>query len=426
MPRKKKEQPKLFTCTLEENYDPAIVDRLKEAGITDINQVDPKCIDWYDIHRLTFKYPDCDYFMILGQRGNGKSYSTCKECLINYRDTQMRFVYMRRWSDDINTFMCQNLFKQELIEEVFGENAEIKYHNRTFQLVITEVDEDTGKSNVEKYDIGYATCISESHHKKGGNFPKVNLIFFDEFIDMGGQIALSNEYNKFENIINTIKRQNKVRVLMLCNTITKYSEFFTKMGINIDLVPQGSQQNYLHPNGRIKVALEYCRYNCLIGYFVGALTTSQMISTGSWEIPQVEDIPSEANEIVEEKLLCTAFLEDIHATIGIFLRHGTWKSYENNEFGLVQDIEHEREFLVIRRVNDDMRSSYFHLTNQKSLKNNYYGKLDLWLKDIEELTGIDIKNELTHLRVFCDNMFTGDIFNQIYTYYSMVKLRTLL
>lgn len=428
MPRKKKvveEEKKLFKCTKEENYDPKIIDRLKAEGITDISEVDPKCIDWYDIRKNMKAYPECTYVIAVGQRGNGKSYSTCKECLEHFRDTKKKFIYLRRWTDDVKTFACNTLFKPELIEEVFGPNYEIQYRNHVFTLLYTEVNEETGKERVYKEEIGYASAVSESKHRKGMNFINTDLIFYDEFIDLSGENVLANEWNKFENIVNTIKRANKVKVIMLANTVTKYSEYFTKFGINPDKVEQGEVKTYLHPNGQAKVVYEYCRYNCLLGYFVGSLTSSNMIATGQWEIPETDEIPSEQDEQVKEKLLFTAYLDKTKATIGMYVRRGTWYTYENIN-SITTPIEHEREFLVIRRILDDKKSSYFHLTNQKSLKNTHYHRLDLMLKDIFDQTDIDVKRELLMGRVFCDNMFTGDIFNEVWQEFNVAKIRELL
>lgn len=428
MPRKKKEEkPKLFTCSLEDNYNPDIVKQLQDAGISpdDISKVDPKCIDWYDMGKLYRKY-NSSYYICVGQRGDGKSYSVLRICLENFRDNNKKFVYMRRWVDDVNTFACSTLIKQELVNEVFGEDYEVNFRNHVFTLKHTIIDEETLKESVEKWEIGYAVAVSDSKHRKGTNYPDTNIIFFDEFIDLAGENILSNEFNKFENIVNTIKRQNKVKIFMCANTVSKYSEYLTRLNINADAVEQGSIKEVLSPMGFTYVIYEYCRRNYLIGYFVGALTQSNMIASGEWEIPETDEIPACENEKVEEKLLFTALQSDINATIGMYVRHGTWSTYETNDIGLVIPIEHEREFLVIRRMPNDSKSSYYHLTNQKSLSQTHYHKLDTMLRDIEEEVGIDVKRELEMGRVFCDNMFTGDIFTQIWLNYSTVKVRTLL
>ena len=397
MPRKKKEEP--------------IVEEKKVIR------------SWYDVNDI-YKL-GADYTICYGQRVGGKTWSALKICLNEYKKFGYRFVYLRRWTDDVNTFACSTLIKQELVDEVFGKDYEITFRNHVFQLVHIHEDPKTGKEIKEKEDIGYAVAISEAKHRKGTNYPNVHIVFFDEFIDMVGENKLANEYNKFENIISTIKRAFKIRIIMCANTVSKYSEYFTKLGINPDLIAQGEIKQYLHPNGTSKVVVQWCPYNEEIGETAGELTNSEMIKKGAWEIPPTEEIPSAEGEEVEEKLLFTAYEPKLDATIGMYVRYGTWYTYEVKDF-LVVPVEHEREFLVIRRVPEGTKSSYFHLTNQKSLANNYYRRLDLMLKDILELTEIDVKRELLHLRCYCDNMFTGDLFNEVWQYYSVAPVRELL
>ena len=83
-----------------------------------------------------------------------------------------------------------------------------------------------------------------------------------------------------------------------------------------------------------------------------------------------------------------------------------------------------REFLVLRQI--DRQSSYFHLSDQKSLDYHTYNDCDYMLKDIEEGTGIDFEHELFMGRVFCDNMFTADYFNHCWQLYNRVTTRDML
>lgn len=379
-------------------------------------------IKWYDVNDIYKK--GADITMCYGQRVGGKTYSALRICLREYKSSGLRFVYLRRWTDDTSTFACSTLIKQELIDEVFGEGYEVRYRNHTFTLVHTEVKDN--KDIEIKEDIGYAAAISEAKHRKGTNFPNVHIVFFDEFIDMSGENVLANEYNKYENIISTIKRANKIRIIMCANTVSKYSEYFTKLGINPDKISQGEIKEVLHPNGQAKVIVQWCPYNEAIGEIAGDLTNSKMIKTGAWEIRETDDIPSEENERSYEQLLFTAYSNKIDAKVGMYVRYGEWESYEPNELNVIVPVEHEREFLVVRRIPDDVVSSYYNLTSKKSLAQTDYHKLAPMLHDIEEECDIDVEQELIKGRVFCDDMFTGDIFNEIWDYYSVVKIRELL
>ena len=85
---------------------------------------------------------------------------------------------------------------------------------------------------------------------------------------------------------------------------------------------------------------------------------------------------------------------------------------------------HVRKFLVIRTI--DRKSSYFHLSTEKSLKYTEYNDIGTMLADIKENTDIDFDDELHRGRVFCDNAFTGDYFINAWLKFGMVAARNLL
>lgn len=399
--------------------------RKKKEKIEEVvTPVEEKKIPWFSVIPYIERYPEAEIYQFFGGRSNGKSYSTFKFLLQKYRDHGEHFAYLRRWGDDIKQFQCETLIKQELVDEVFGPDYEVKYRNHKFTLVHHTTDEN-GKDIDTKDDIAWALSISESHHYKGSNFVNCPWIFFDEFIEMGNH-DLPNEYNRYEQVISTIKRTNKCKIIMCANPISKFSPYFVRNGINSDLLEQGVVKESLHQNGKAKVICLWTPYIKEIAELAGELTSSKLIGDGYWEIPDVSDVPQNDNERVEEKLLCTAYNPEVNATIGIFVRYGVWTSYETSPLGLVIPEEHEREFLVIRRLEEGRKSSYFHLTNQKSLSSNYYSKLEAWLADIKDQTDIDIKNELQHLRVFAADLMVGDLFSQIWNYYAVVKINTLL
>ena len=210
-------------------------------------------VKWYDVSTIYKK--GADYTIAYGQRSGGKTYSALRLCLKEFKSAKKRFVYLRRWTDDVNTFACSTLIKQELVDEVFGKDYTVTFRNHIFTLLHEYTDE-LGNEHSDKEEIGYACAISEAKHRKGTNFPNVNIVLFDEFIDMSGENVLAIEYNKFENIISTIKRTSKIRIIMLANTVSKYSEYFTKLGINPDHIQQGEIKEYLHPNGKSKVVVQ--------------------------------------------------------------------------------------------------------------------------------------------------------------------------
>lgn len=364
--------------------------------------------------------------LIFGMRGNGKSYSVLKHCLENYKATGKEFVYIRRWKDDITGFKTETIFVPlaNEIHKIFGPTYTIYYYRRQFFLC--EEDEDGNRTN--KTLIGYALSLSENHHTKSTSYPNVNLILFDEFVQMQGETRLPAEVSKFENTISTICRDRPgIKIFMLGNTVSKFSPYFSYFKIDVNSIEQGQIKIFERPTsgGVQRIACEYTEAIEDLGDRNSMYVMSKMITSGQWEIPPTDEIPTALNEKFVERLLFTAYDPEAEITIGMYLHYGTWESLEVVQ-GIAVPVEHEHEFLVIRHVAETVRSSYFHLTNQKSLKQTEYNMLNPMLKDILENTDIDVKRELELGRVYSDCMFTADYFNHIWEYYSAVKIRELL
>lgn len=388
------------------------------------NKVQPnnKSSKWYDIRPILSK--NADFNLIVGQRGNGKTYGIVKFCLEDYKNSKgkNRFAYIRRWADDIKGFRAEQLLfpLQKVIEELFGVGYTVTYWRHKYYLV---------NADGEKVDIiGYCLALSEASHTKSVAYTGVKNILFDEFIQMAGERALPDEMLKFENTLSTIIRDRQdVKVFMAANTVSKFSPYFPHFALDINKIEQGEivVKDLPLDDGFVRVALEYCEYNEEVGKAVSKYATSQMIKTGQWEIPPTDEIPSAKNEVVKEKLLLTMHEPDTGITVGMFLRTSRWTTLELDEVTQCYYTKnHARQFLVIKQVT--FRSKYFHLTQDKSLDYHTYNDLDYMLRDILEQTGIDVEREIFMGRVFCDNMFTADYFNRCWQIYNSVRLRQML
>lgn len=377
---------------------------------------------YYDLRPLLGK--NCDINLIIGQRGNGKTYGILKHFLEEYKNSKgkKRFAVLRRWADDVKGYRAEQLFfpLQKVVEELFGEGCTVLYYRHKYYLV--------NDAGVKLDIIGYCLAISEASHTKSVAYTGVKNILYDEFIQMAGEAQLKDEMSKYENTLSTIIRDAQdVKIYLAANTVSKFSPYFTKYGFDINKVEQGSivTNKFNLDDNILKVALEYCEYNEDVGKASSKYTTSNMITKGQWEIPPTDDIPHCEGEKVKERLLCSFWEPTTEITVGMFLRHGVWTTLELDEItNCYFTKEHHREFLVLRQI--AARSKYFHVTTQKSLDYHTYNDLDLMYKDIEEGTGIDIDRETNMGRVFCDNMFTADYFMQCVNIYSIPKLRNLL
>lgn len=377
---------------------------------------------WYDLRPMLDT--DSDFNLIVGQRGNGKTFGILKFFLNEYKESKgrYRFAYIRRWADDIKGFRAEQLFfpLQKVVEELWGKGYTITYYRHKFYLV--------NDAGVKVDIIGYCLALSEASHTKSVSYEGTKYILFDEFIQMAGERQLGDEMLKFENTLSTIIRDRQdVKVFMAANTVSKFSPYFPHFAFDINKIEQGQIVTKDLPldEGFVRVSLEYCEYNEEVGKAVSKYATSQMIKSGQWEIPPTDEIPSVKNEVVKEKLLLTMHEPDTNVVVGMFLRTARWSTLELDEITqCYYSKDHIRQFFVLKTVN--FRSKYFHLTKDKSLDYHTYNDLDYMLKDIMETTGLDIKRELYMGRIFSDNMFTADYFNRCWQLYSCIPVREML
>ena len=365
-----------------------------------------------------------DFNLVIGQRGNGKTFGVLRHFLENYKKTKKRFVYIRRWKDDIVAYNMEQLFTpfNNVIEELFGAEFSIEYKNHKFYLV--------NGAGVKVDTIGYVMSLSESHHTKSVSYTNVSEILMDEFIRMQGEQELKNELSRFDNVLSTVIRGGNKNVIiwLLANTVSKYSPYFLRFGIDINKVEQGTiidKKIQLENGDILKIAFEYCEFNKEASENISKYSTNAMIKSGKWEIPETDEIPSVPGSKISEKLLFSIYSEEVNVTIGCFLRKEKWAEMIPDEVTKILIPEfHTREFLVIRTI--DRQSSYFHLSTEKSLKYTRYNDLGTMLQDIKDTTDIDFDDELHRGRVFCDNAFTGDYFINAWLKFGRVAARNLI
>ena len=379
-----------------------------------------KSIYWNILKILVHK---ADFNLVIGQRGNGKTFGVLKHFLECYKKTKKRFCYIRRWDEDVKAFRMEQLFApfRNVIDELFGDEFTIQYRNHKFYLV---------NGNGTKIDcIGYVLSLSSSHHTKSIAYTNVGNILYDEFIRMSGEQELKDELSRFDNTLSTIIRgdNSNVVIWMLANTVSKYSPYFLRFGIDINKVEQGTilvKDIPLETGEVLKVALEYCEFNEEASKKISKYSTNAMIKSGKWEIPETDEIPTVPGSKIREQLLFSIYSEEVNVTIGCFLRKEKWAELKPNDQMLYVPEYHVREFLVIRTI--ESKSSYFHLSTEKSLKYTQYNDIGTMLQDIKDTTDIDFDDELHRGRVFCDNAFTGDYFINAWLKFGRVAARNLI
>lgn len=248
-------------------------------------------IKYYDIKKTLRK--DVPYYVIIGKRSNGKTYSTLKYCLEQYFNDSKQCVYLRRYREDIVGTRGQKVFSDfmdnDLIRKLSKGSFEgLHYWNRA--LYACNYDSNNKPIYNESDRICYFMCLSDVEHDKStGGYSDVSTIVFDEFIARQGYIT--DEFMNFTNVISTIVRgKTDVKIIMLGNTISKFCPYFREMGLrHVDKMKQGTVDVYEYGNTELKVLVEYTADNtgnkASDFYFAFDNPKLSMITKGVWELP---------------------------------------------------------------------------------------------------------------------------------------------
>lgn len=190
------------------------------------------------------------YRLIIGERGNGKTYGA-KMILINqFIMERTKFAYVRRRTDQITRKDMKRLFSDIndrcMEDDVLGDY--IKYTvERGFYI-----DGEDGTPII----MGYPFSIENATYKKGIPWNDIKIIFVDEFIEYGNPVK--DEISQFMNLISTIvRKRNDVSIIMCANTVNKMNPYFDLFGIELKKLKQGQIYTFVHQNG-VTGAIEWC------------------------------------------------------------------------------------------------------------------------------------------------------------------------
>lgn len=169
---------------------------------------------YINLWRLVKKSP-FDYFIFIGGRGIGKTFSILRGLLI---EDKTKFIYMRNTDEDIRQCMTKddNPFKD--INDNFGTDFIIGGMQKSPVIINNETDE----------TVGLAKALSVSGKVRGSSFNDIEYIIYDEFISYGlVKSAFEKKKSRFLfNFIETVNRnrENKggkpVKVIMIANAQT--------------------------------------------------------------------------------------------------------------------------------------------------------------------------------------------------------------
>lgn len=262
--------------------------RLKKGGdSTSLKQ------RYYTLSRIL--ETNANYYILLGERSNGKSYAVKHFCIQDFIDNDNRFILLRRYTVESKNFMMETYFDDvDVFKITKGEYNTISIYRNGIYFAITTED----NKIVRGKQIGMVMSLSIANHYKSMSLLKYKNLIYEEFIT--DDIYIKNEPFELQNLVSTIARRNTIKVFLIGNTISRLCPYFTewslvkvprqKMG-TIDIYNMETSQKDEDGNPiEVKIAVEMCENSGSNSkMFFGA--QSNQIVNGTWKSKEFPHIP---------------------------------------------------------------------------------------------------------------------------------------
>lgn len=165
-------------------------------------------------------YPEAAYYMIIGARGTGKTYSALK--LMQKLDRN--FVYLRRTVTELDTMLLKQYSPYKGLNDDMGSDIRIWRASKqvyTINDTVEEEDEKTGRIKSmpgEVYGTAVPLSVLGSFRSLGGS---AKYMVFDEFIPETHVRYLKNEDEAFANAYETVNRNREIERILPNGEIKK-------------------------------------------------------------------------------------------------------------------------------------------------------------------------------------------------------------
>lgn len=248
-------------------------------------------IKWYSLDNI-LKH-DVQYYMIFGERSNGKSYAVDTYIIDKFFEEGKQFAFVKRFEEDIKTKYMSEVFNplENYILEKYGHR--IKFYRGCWLLY-----EDGTEGKISECKVfGYAFSLANVNRTKATSYPDIDTILFEEFMSIDCSY-LPDELNLFLNLISTIVRyRHNVKVFMLANAISKFSPYSSALGIRLHRIKKGDiiLKEYTDKKGfKTRFAIERSENvnvfdnnqntNKIVYNNFGNAGVGQMITSGEFEV----------------------------------------------------------------------------------------------------------------------------------------------
>ena len=265
---------------------------------------------FYSLDAILEKCPRAKYYIIFGERSNGKTHSVIELALREYLKHGWQLGIIRRYEEDFlsdNAMQMMdgfvnNQYRGNIIDNLSnGKWNDVRWYKRKFYL--THRNEQGEVDAVSDTPFAHTFYLSGAEHKKATSYPLIHNVLFDEFLT--NNIYLINEFKSFLSIISTIVRlEDYVRIFMCGNTVSQYCPYFADMGLtNIKKMEKGTIDIYRYGNSGLEIAVEYADFpdrekgnrkkKSDVYFAFSDSPTLKMITQGDWETNLYPHLPTD-------------------------------------------------------------------------------------------------------------------------------------
>lgn len=255
--------------------------------------------EFFNIQDLIDKYPSATYYLVIGGRSVGKSYSAFGRAIYERLKYGTVTPLIRRNQEDILSAKLLTILNNHIIEgsyyfnmlvteyfDLYDETQTMSCNYRGGFLNI--VTRDLKGKIVQSLDVMYPCSLSNWERYKGVTLQKVRTIIYDEYLSR--ERYLVDEFSCLTNMISTLARTNTPKIIMLANTVSMINPYDLPMGIKHSDLEIGTTKVYVDDTNNPYIILHRCK-----SYDVGnrklfkfADNGVRMISQGDWEVDEYD------------------------------------------------------------------------------------------------------------------------------------------
>lgn len=346
---------------------------------------------------LVNKYPECTYYIVVGKRGNGKTFSTLRKIIDDYFEKKLPSFYIRRTEEQLKTtrgidkIFCPHY--DYIREKSGGKYDSVVFYRGCFYL--SKYDENKDKYVRSSKLFCFTAGVNTGENRKGADVGKVANVVLDEFMTFTG-LPILDEFEKFTNLLATIIRNHEPpKIFLLGNPLERMGNVYTEnFGVDVPKIKQGTITQYKYEGGATAV-YEFCSDTNIPSvanskvFSVGV--NSENITKGKWRVPKA---PKLTNKIERD---CSEIF-DFYIT-----------DYDMNYcHAFILMLPNGRPLLKIAKTDDKEKAiKNLHFTTDTTTEKNGFNTLSIFPK-LENV----VKSAIREKSVYYSDDYTFEFFSK--------------